>query len=170
MTTKVNISVKDLELLKFHATQVEAFLEHLGQGLVEITVDLASVFDWDYASKEILGEIARKSYEAVIRPAREASVEAIQVAQEAYETKTRPARETWNETIQPTLQAYTEKETQSSLQAYDRTARAALETYVEATYLERKALEEAIKIAQETLNIAKFRAFAEAYIAQSESV
>ena len=164
----------NIEILKKHdacRSQIKLFTKHFPDGApltVEAALSVSTVFDWNWAAKNLLTALNRDAYDAAVKPALEAYSAATKPAFDAHEAAMKPALEAYNAAMKPARDAY-EAARDTALEAYGATINAAREAYGAAIKSAREAYDAAIKSAHEARNSVRAKAFAELYIKQTQN-
>ena len=109
--TLKTITLKQLELAGACNTQVILFRQTFGieaEVTPEAVASVAHLFDWTWASQNLLSTPARRAYDEAIAPARKAYDEAIAPAEKAYDEARAPAEKAYDEAIALAEKAYNE--------------------------------------------------------------
>ena len=164
----------NIEILKKHDAcqpQIELFTKQFPDGApltVEAALSVSTVFDWNWAAKNLLTALNRDAYDAAVKPALEAYSAATKPAFDAHEAAMKPALEAYNAAMKPALEAYNAA-TKPAREAYDAATKPALEAYGATINAAREAYDAAIKSAREARNSVRAKAFAELYIKQTQN-
>lgn len=132
------ITPQMLEGKKACKGQIRRFKEHFPDGApltVEAALSVAGVFDWNWASRNLLSEDAQTAYDEAVAPALTAYDEAMAPTQTAYDEARKACREA-----------------------------TALAGKARDEAVARKARDEALALAWKAYNEARARAFAVAYL------
>ena len=142
----------NIEILKKHDAcqpQIELFTKHFADGApltVEAALSVSTVFDWNWAAKNLLTALNR----------------------DAYDAATKPALEAYNASIKAALEAYIDS-IKAADDAYEAAMKSARDAYEAARDTAREAYDAAIKSAREAGNPVRAKAFAELYIKQTQN-
>ena len=102
----------NIEILKKHDAcqpQIELFTKHFADGApltVEAALSVSTVFDWNWAAKNLLTALNRDAYRAATKPALEAYDASLKAALEAYNASLKADDDAHEAAMKPARDAY----------------------------------------------------------------
>ena len=128
----------NIEILKKHDAcqpQIELFTKQFPDGApltVEAALSVSTVFDWNWAAKNLLTALNRDAYRAATKPALEAYDASLKAALEAYNASIKAALEAYNASLKADDDAH-EAAMKPARDAYEAARDTAFDAYSAAT-------------------------------------